>query len=135
MLQRFLDPATLASIAGLDLVAKTVVDGFVAGLPQPENNPCAAQRMIGGVIQRVRFKLPRGAKSEAGSFDALAKLREIGNADLDFGFDAAGSHRVCDFDFRIRRRVARGERRRETPRAARGGAQSDDHDGALGSRW
>ncbi len=32
MLQRFLDPATLASIAGLDLVAKTVVDGFMAGL-------------------------------------------------------------------------------------------------------
>src|SRR5579883_878775 len=31
MLQRFLDPATLASISGLDLVAKTVVDGFVAG--------------------------------------------------------------------------------------------------------
>jgi len=32
MLQRFLDPATLASISSLDLVAKTVVDGFVAGL-------------------------------------------------------------------------------------------------------
>jgi len=32
VLQRFLDPATLASIDGLDLVAKTVVDGFVAGL-------------------------------------------------------------------------------------------------------
>ncbi|HYW41793.1 MAG TPA: DUF58 domain-containing protein [Bryobacteraceae bacterium] len=32
MLQRFLDPATLSSISGLDLVAKTVVDGFVAGL-------------------------------------------------------------------------------------------------------
>src|SRR5438094_1058584 len=32
MLQRFLDPATLASIDGLDLIAKTVVDGFVAGL-------------------------------------------------------------------------------------------------------
>ena len=32
MLQRFLDPATLGSIAGLDLIAKTVVDGFVAGL-------------------------------------------------------------------------------------------------------
>jgi uncharacterized protein (DUF58 family) len=32
MLQRFLDPALLASISGLDLVAKTVVDGFVAGL-------------------------------------------------------------------------------------------------------
>ncbi len=32
MLQRFLDPATLASISGIDLVAKTVVDGFIAGL-------------------------------------------------------------------------------------------------------
>src|SRR5512141_1414686 len=32
MLQRFLDPGTLASISGLDLIAKTVVDGFVAGL-------------------------------------------------------------------------------------------------------
>jgi len=29
---RFLDPAVLGSISGLDLVAKTVVDGFVAGL-------------------------------------------------------------------------------------------------------
>jgi len=32
MLQRFLDPQLLAGISGLDLVAKTVVDGFVAGL-------------------------------------------------------------------------------------------------------
>ena len=32
MLQRFLDPAVLASISSLDLLAKTVVDGFVAGL-------------------------------------------------------------------------------------------------------
>jgi uncharacterized protein (DUF58 family) len=32
MLQRYLDPTVLASISGLDLVAKTVVDGFVAGL-------------------------------------------------------------------------------------------------------
>src|SRR5947208_3168512 len=32
MLQRFLDPAVLAGITGLDLVAKTVVDGFIAGL-------------------------------------------------------------------------------------------------------
>jgi uncharacterized protein (DUF58 family) len=31
-LQRFLDPAVLARISGLDLVARTVVDGFVAGL-------------------------------------------------------------------------------------------------------
>lgn len=32
MLQRYLDPTVLASISGLDLVAKTVVDGFIAGL-------------------------------------------------------------------------------------------------------
>src|ERR1700678_2193209 len=30
--QRFLDPSALASISGLDLIAKTVVDGFVNGL-------------------------------------------------------------------------------------------------------
>ena len=32
MLQRFLDPSVLAGISGLELVAKTVVDGFVNGL-------------------------------------------------------------------------------------------------------
>jgi uncharacterized protein (DUF58 family) len=32
MLQQFLDPSVLASISSLDLVAKTVVDGFVSGL-------------------------------------------------------------------------------------------------------
>src|ERR1022692_754197 len=32
MLQRFLDPAVLHGISSLDLVAKTVVDGFVSGL-------------------------------------------------------------------------------------------------------
>ncbi len=31
-MQRFLDPRVLASINGLDLIAKTVVDGFVTGL-------------------------------------------------------------------------------------------------------
>ena len=31
-MQRFLDPAVLGSISSLDLLAKTVVDGFVAGL-------------------------------------------------------------------------------------------------------
>ena len=31
-MQRFLDPAILAGISSLDLLAKTVVDGFVAGL-------------------------------------------------------------------------------------------------------
>jgi uncharacterized protein (DUF58 family) len=31
-MQRFLDPAVLAGISGLDLVAQTVVDGFISGL-------------------------------------------------------------------------------------------------------
>ena len=31
-MQRFLDPSVLSSISGLELIAKTVVDGFVAGL-------------------------------------------------------------------------------------------------------
>src|SRR5438132_7127609 len=32
MLQTYLDPSVLASLSSLDLIAKTVVDGFVAGL-------------------------------------------------------------------------------------------------------
>src|SRR5260221_12455427 len=32
MLQRFLDPVVLGGIPGLELVARTVVDGFVSGL-------------------------------------------------------------------------------------------------------
>jgi uncharacterized protein (DUF58 family) len=35
--ERFLDPSVLASISGLDLVAKTVVDGFVSGLHRSPN--------------------------------------------------------------------------------------------------
>src|SRR3982751_4666197 len=31
-MQRFLDPSVLSSISGLELIAKTVVDGFIAGL-------------------------------------------------------------------------------------------------------
>jgi len=31
-MQQYLDPATLASISSLDLVARTVVDGFIAGM-------------------------------------------------------------------------------------------------------
>src|SRR3954463_3293229 len=32
MLQRYLNPAILSGISGLELIAKTVVDGFVSGL-------------------------------------------------------------------------------------------------------
>lgn len=37
MVERFLDPSVLAAISGLDLVAKTVVDGFVSGLHRSPN--------------------------------------------------------------------------------------------------
>jgi uncharacterized protein (DUF58 family) len=37
MMQRFLDPSVLAGISGLDLVAKTVVDGFLSGLHRSPN--------------------------------------------------------------------------------------------------
>src|SRR5260370_24330279 len=43
MLQRFLDPATLAALSGLDLVAKTVVDGFVAGLNRSPAFGCSQE--------------------------------------------------------------------------------------------
>ena len=36
-MQRFLDPSVLAGISGLDLVAKTVVDGFLSGLHRSPN--------------------------------------------------------------------------------------------------
>src|SRR5438132_8629041 len=32
MLPRFLDPEVLSGMSGLDLIARTVVDGFIAGL-------------------------------------------------------------------------------------------------------
>ncbi|MGA2984956.1 MAG: DUF58 domain-containing protein [Terriglobia bacterium] len=36
-MQRFIDPEVLAGISGLDLIAKTVVDGFIAGLHRSPN--------------------------------------------------------------------------------------------------
>jgi hypothetical protein len=32
MLDRFLDPKVLSEISGLELLARTVVDGFIAGM-------------------------------------------------------------------------------------------------------
>ena len=36
-MQRFIDPAVLSGISGLDLIAKTVVDGFLSGLHRSPN--------------------------------------------------------------------------------------------------
>ena len=45
MSQRFLDPRVLNGISGLDLIARTVVDGFVAGPNQSEQNPIGERGM------------------------------------------------------------------------------------------
>src|ERR1700694_5339306 len=37
MLQRFLDPKILANISGLELIARTVVEGFISGLHRSQD--------------------------------------------------------------------------------------------------
>ncbi len=48
-LQRFLDPSVLAGISSLDLIAKTVVDGFISGL-----HPVAGLRVFAVRGYRLR---------------------------------------------------------------------------------
>ena len=45
-MQRFLDPRVLAGINGLDLIAKTVVDGFVTGLHRSPDCSGSAQILL-----------------------------------------------------------------------------------------
>jgi uncharacterized protein (DUF58 family) len=105
MLQRFLDPSVLASISGLDLVAKTVVDGFVAGLHRSPDfgfsqefaeyrayNPGDDLRLIDWNVyarsERLYLKRFRG---ETNSF--LTILLDASNS-MQFG-----SHRVNKMDY------------------------------------
>jgi uncharacterized protein (DUF58 family) len=105
MLQRFLDPSILASISGLDLVAKTVVDGFVAGLHRSPDfgfsqefaeyrayNPGDDLRLIDWNVyarsERLYLKRFRG---ETNSF--LTILLDASNS-MQFG-----SHRVNKMDY------------------------------------
>ena len=51
---RFLDPATLGRISNLDLVAKTVVEGFISGLHRWENRWLHVSKGV-GCLFGVRF--------------------------------------------------------------------------------
>ena len=105
MLQRFLDPAVLAGISGLDLVAKTVVDGFVSGLHRSPDfgfsqefaeyrayNPGDDLRLVDWNVyarsERLYLKRFRG---ETNSF--LTILLDASNS-MQFG-----SHRVNKMDY------------------------------------
>jgi uncharacterized protein (DUF58 family) len=105
MLQRFLDPAVLASISSLDLVAKTVVDGFVNGLHRSPDfgfsqefaeyqayNPGDDLRLIDwNVYARSEKLYLKRFRGETNSF--LTILLDASNSML------FGSHRVNKMDY------------------------------------
>jgi uncharacterized protein (DUF58 family) len=105
MLQRFLDPSTLAAISGLDLVAKTVVDGFVAGLHRSPDfgfsQEFAEYRMYtpGDDLRNIDWNVY--ARSER---LYLKRYRGETNSFLTILLDASnsmqfGSHRVNKMDY------------------------------------
>src|ERR671929_2320900 len=105
MLQRFLDPATLSAISGLELVAKTVVDGFVAGLHRSPDfgfsQEFAEYRMYaeGDDLRHVDWNV--FARTERAY---LKRYRGETNTQLTILLDASasmtyGSHKVNKLDF------------------------------------
>lgn len=105
MLQRFLDPSVLASISSLDLVAKTVVDGFVNGLHRSPDfgfsqefaeyqayNPGDDLRLVDwNVYARAEKLYLKRFRGETNSF--LTILLDASNS-MQFG-----SHRVNKMDY------------------------------------
>jgi uncharacterized protein (DUF58 family) len=105
MMQRFLDPTVLASISGLELVAKTVVDGFVAGLHRSPDfgfsQEFAEYRAYseGDDLRHVDWNV--FARTERAY---LKRYRGETNTQLTLLFDASasmsyGSQRVTKLDF------------------------------------
>jgi uncharacterized protein (DUF58 family) len=105
MLQRFLNPAVLGAIGGLDLVAKTVVDGFVAGLHRSPDfgfsQEFAEYRAYtpGDDLRHVDWNVY--ARTERAY---LKRYRGETNSQLTVLLDASnsmrfGSHSVPKFDF------------------------------------
>jgi uncharacterized protein (DUF58 family) len=105
MMQRFLDPAVLAGISGLDLIAKTVVDGFVAGLHRSPDfgfsQEFAEYRAYtpGDDLRHVDWNL--FARTER---CYLKRYRGETNSQLTILLDASnsmnyGSHRVSKIDY------------------------------------
>jgi uncharacterized protein (DUF58 family) len=105
MMQRFLDPTVLAGISGLDLIAKTVVDGFVAGLHRSPDfgfsQEFAEYRAYtpGDDLRHVDWNL--FARTER---CYLKRYRGETNSQLTILLDASnsmnyGSHRVSKMDY------------------------------------
>ena len=105
MLQRFLDPSVLSSISGLELVAKTVVEGFVAGLHRsPQfgfSQEFAEYRAYseGDDLRHVDWNV--FARTERAY---LKRYRGETNTQITLLFDASasmsyGSHAVTKLDF------------------------------------
>jgi uncharacterized protein (DUF58 family) len=103
--QRFLDPSVLAGISGLDLVAKTVVDGFVAGLHRSPDfgfsQEFAEYRAYspGDDLRHVDWNV--FARSERAY---LKRYRGETNSFLTVLLDASNSmkyasHQVCKMDY------------------------------------
>ena len=104
-MQRFLDPTVLAGISGLDLIAKTVVDGFVAGLHRSPDfgfsQEFAEYRAYtpGDDLRHVDWNL--FARTER---CYLKRYRGETNSQLTILLDASnsmnyGSHRVSKMDY------------------------------------
>lgn len=104
-MQRFLDPSVLASLSGLELIAKTVVDGFVAGLHRSPDfgfsSEFAEYRAYaeGDDLRHVDWNV--FARTERAY---LKRFRGETNTQLTLLLDASasmvyGSHRVNKLDF------------------------------------
>ena len=105
MMQRFLDPSVLSSISGLELIAKTVVDGFVSGLHRSPDfgfsNEFAEYRAYseGDDLRHVDWNV--FARTER---TYLKRYRGETNTQLTILMDASasmayGSHKVNKLDF------------------------------------
>jgi len=105
MLQRFLNPSILAAISSLDLVAKTVVDGFVSGLHRSPDfgfsQEFAEYRAYtpGDALRNIDWNVY--ARTERAF---LKRYRGETNSSLTILLDASnsmqfGSHRVNKMDY------------------------------------
>ncbi len=112
MLQRFLDPSVLASISSLELIAKTVVDGFVNGLHRSPGFGFSQEFAEYRAITPATISASSIGTSTLAAKLYLKRFRGDTNSFLTVLLDASssmqfGSHRVNKMDYRpLSRRVA-----------------------------
>lgn len=103
---RFLDPRVLARIDRLDLIAKTVVDGFVAGLHQSPHlgvsTDFAEHRpyMPGDDVRRIDWRLyGRTDRLYVKEFEAETNADVMVAVDVSASMDFAGSASLTKLDY------------------------------------